>query len=300
MADNAAKTVLPNIKLKSYESLFGESAFEGAVSEVFVKDLYDFKNHPFQVNDDEDMQELIQSIKDKGILVPLIVRPMSDDGYEIIAGHRRKYAAEIVGLIKVPAIVRDLSDEDAVDCMIYSNIHRMNVLPSEKAKAYRLQTDIMKHRGKKGTSTPDSIGKKYGDNARKVQRYIRLTFLLPALLELVDKKKVTLQAGYFLSFLGEPEQGWVLEIYQHSGKLPSPKVSLQLRDDYTDQLLTRERTEKLILGHKPQRNVTLSAKRLDDIFSSEYNAEQIEQIIYQLLNEWKKELNQSADYDKEE
>ena len=261
MADNAEKTVLTNIKLKSYETLFGESAFAGAVAEVFVKDLYDFKNHPFRVTDDEDMQELIQSIKDKGILVPLIVRPMAEDGYEIVAGHRRKYAAEIVGLIKVPAIVRELSDEDAVDCMIYSNIHRMNVLPSEKAKA-------------------------------------RLTFLLPALLELVDKKKVTLQAGYLLSFLGEPEQGWVLEVYQHSGKLPSPKVSLQLRDDYTDQLLTRDRTEKLILGHKPQRNVTLSAKRLDDIFPSEYNAAQIEQIIYQLLNEWKK-LNQSADLDKE-
>ena len=300
MASKEAKSLLPDIKLKSYESLFGDPPVEGDVTELLVKDLHDFKNHPFKVIDDEDMHELVQSIKDKGILNPLIVRPVSEDGYEVISGHRRKHAAEIIGLIKVPAIVRVLSDEDAVDFMIYSNIQRSNILPSEKAKAYRLQMETMKRPGKKGSSAPDEIGKKYGDNARKVQRYIRLTHLLTELLELVDKKKMTLQAGYYLSFLAESEQGWILDIYQHSAKLPSHKVAQQLRDDFIDHLLTRERAEELILGHKPQRNVTLKAKRIDAVFAPEYSAEQIEEIIYRLLDEWKKEQKQSTGLDEEE
>ena len=179
MAGKTTRSVKPDLKLNSYESLFGELPDEGESTDLFIKELHDFKEHPFRVTDDEDMLELIQSIKEKGILVPLTVRPIAEGGYEIISGHRRKHAAEIAGLEKVPAIIRELSDEDAVDIMIYSNIQRTNVLPSEKANAYKLQMDTMRHQGKKGSSTPDEVGKKYGDNARKVQRYIRLTYLIP-------------------------------------------------------------------------------------------------------------------------
>lgn len=289
MAGKALKSVIPDIQLNSYEALFGEPSVESDVTELSVKDLHDFKNHPFKVSDDEDMSELIRSIKEKGILVPLTVRPAPEGGYEIISGHRRKHAAEVAGLIKVPAIIRELSDEDAVDFMIYSNIQRTNVLPSEKAKAYRLQMETMKHQGKKGSSTPDEIGKKYGDNARKVQRYIRLTYLLSELLGLVDEKKLTMQAGYWISFLGTKEQESILNIYRTHGKLPSCRTAQQLRDQYEDHVLTKAGTEEMILGHKLRRRVILKARHIDRIFSPEYDTEQIEEIIYQLLERWKQE-----------
>ena len=289
MTGKARGSLMPEIRLNSYDSLFGELPFGGDVTELLIKDLHDFKDHPFLVNDDEDMLELVQSIKDKGILVPLTVRPASAGGYEIVSGHRRKHAAEIAGLAKVPAIVRELSDEDAVDTMIYSNIQRTNVLPSEKARAYRLQLETMRHQGKKGYNTTETIGKKYGDNGRKVQRYIRLTYLLPELLELVDNRKLTMQAGYWISFLDEQEQGWILKNYQLYGKLPSCQTAQQLREQKDDQVLTKDSADELILGHGSRRRVTLKARRIDQFFPPEYDTGKIEEIIYQLLEGWKKE-----------
>ena len=177
MAGRTVKRTKTEIKLNSYDDLFGETLAHPEAVEVMIKELHDFKDHPFRVNDDEEMAELVQSIREKGVLVPLTVRPSSEGGYEIISGHRRKHAAELSGLFKVPVMIRDLSDEDAVDIMIYSTIQRTNILPSEKAMAYKLQMETMRHQGKKGASSPDTVGQKYGDNARKVQRYIRLTFL---------------------------------------------------------------------------------------------------------------------------
>ena len=289
MAGKTTKTVLPDIKLSSYESLFGNPAVEGDATELFIKDLHDFKDHPFRVVDDDDMLELIESIKEKGILVPLTVRPVPEGDYEIISGHRRKHAAEIAGLLKVPAIVRELSDEDAVDIMIYSNIQRTNILPSEKAMAYKLQMETMRHQGKKGASSPDTVGKKYGDNARKVQRYIRLTFLQKDLLELIDSGKLTMQAGYWISFLDEREQGWILKIFRQYKKLPSGRIAQQLREQDEDHVLTLDSAETLILGNGYRRKVSLKAKRIDRIFPPEYDGEQIEEIIYQLLERWKEE-----------
>ena len=268
MAGKTTRSVKPDIKLNSYESLFGELTDEGESTALFIKELHDFKGHPFRVTDDEDMLELIQSIKEKGILVPLTVRPIVEGGYEIISGHRRKHAAEIAGLEKVPAIIRELSDEDAVDIMIYSNIQRTNVLPSEKAKAYKLQMETMRHQGKKGSSTPDAVGKKYGDNARKVQRYIRLTYLIPDLLELVDKRKLSMQAGYWISFLDDPEQNWILKTYQLYGKLPSCRTAQQLRDQHDEGVLTKNSTDGLILGNRYCRRVTLKTRRLNQICPS--------------------------------
>ena len=292
MAGKTTRSVKPDIKLNSYESLFGELPDEGESTDLFIKELHDFKGHPFRVTDDEDMLELIQSIKEKGILVPLTVRPIAEGGYEIISGHRRKHAAEITGLEKVPAIIRELSDEDAVDIMIYSNIQRTNVLPSEKANAYKLQMDTMRHQGKKGSSSPDEVGKKYGDNARKVQRLIRLTYLLPELLELVDKKKLAMQAGYWISFLGDTEQECVLKAYQLYGKLPSGSTAKHLREQYEDHVLTRDKIEELILGVSPRRRVILKMGRINRIFSPDYDSEQIEEIIYLLLEHWSEEKEQ--------
>ena len=183
MAGRMVKRNKSEIKLNSYDDLFGETSVQTDAVEVMIKELHDFENHPFHVIDDDAMAELVQSIREKGILVPLTVRPKDGGGYEIISGHRRKHAAEIAGLFKVPVLIRELSDEDAVDIMIYSNIQRTNILPSEKARAYRLQMETLKHQGKRGSSAPEAVGKKYGDNARKVQRYIRLTFLHKDLLD---------------------------------------------------------------------------------------------------------------------
>ena len=288
MSGRTIKRSTADIKLSSYDDLFGETPVHADAVEVMIKELHDFDNHPFHVNDDEDMAELVQSVRDKGILVPLTVRP-KDEGYEIISGHRRKHAAEIAGLFKVPVMIRELSDEDAVDIMIYSNIQRTNILPSEKAMAYRLQMEIMKHQGKKGTSAPDAVGKKYGDNARKVQRYIRLTYLHKDLLDLIDNGKMTMQAGYWLSFLDEQGQGWILKIFRQYRKLPSGRTAQQLKEQQDDHVLTLDSAEILILGNSYRRKVSLKPKRVDQFFSSEYDAEQIEEIIYELLERWKNE-----------
>ena len=289
MAGRTAKRSKSEIKLNSYDDLFGETPVQADAVEVMTRDLHDFENHPFHVKDDEDMADLVQSVRDKGILVPLTVRPKDGGGYEIISGHRRKHAAEIAGLFKVTVLIRELSDEDAVDIMIYSNIQRTNILPSEKARAYRLQMEMLKHQGKRGASAPEAVGKKYGDNARKVQRYIRLTFLHKDLLDLIDNGKLTTQAGYWISFLSEQEQGWVLKIYQQYRKLPSGRTAQQLRDQNEDHVLTLDSAETLILGNGYRRKVTLKSKRIDGIFPPEYDGEQIEEIIYELLERWKSE-----------
>ena len=143
MAGRTAKRSKSEIKLNSYDDLFGETPVQADAVEVMTRDLHDFDNHPFHVKDDEDMAELVQSVRDKGVLVPLTVRPKDGGGYEIISGHRRKHAAEIAGLFKVPVLIRELSDEDAVDIMIYSNIQRTNILPSEKARAYPRKSRII-------------------------------------------------------------------------------------------------------------------------------------------------------------
>ena len=289
MADTNAAQARSETRLNSYDDLFGKTLSNEGTVEVLIRELHDFENHPFQVRDDDDMEELVQSIREKGILVPLTVRPKDGGGYEVISGHRRKHAAELSGLFKVPVFIRQMPDEDAVDIMVYSNIQRTNILPSEKAKAYRLQMETMRHQGRRGVSTPEAVGKKYGDNARKVQRYIRLTFLHNDLLELIDDGKLTMDAGYWLSFLGEKEQGWILKVFRQYKKLPSGRTAQQLRDQNEDHILTFDRAETLILGNGYRRRVSLKAKRIDQLFPPEYDGDQIEEIIYQLLERWKEE-----------
>ena len=289
MADTNAAQARSETRLNSYDDLFGKTLSNEGTVEVLIRELHDFENHPFQVRDDDDMEELVQSIREKGILVPLTVRPKDGGGYEVISGHRRQHAAELSGLFKVPVFIRQMPDEDAVDIMVYSNIQRTNILPSEKAKAYRLQMETMRHQGRRGASTPEAVGKKYGDNARKVQRYIRLTFLHNDLLELIDNGKLTMDAGYWLSFLGEKEQGWILKVFRQYKKLPSGRTAQQLRDQNEDHILTFDRAETLILGNGYRRRVSLKAKRIDQLFPPEYDGDQIEEIIYQLLERWKEE-----------
>lgn len=287
----AVKSKLPSsIKLQTYDDLFGDTTDSAPAIEVYIKELHDFKNHPFHVNDDEEMQELVQSIREKGVLTPPIVRTRPEGGYEVISGHRRKHAAVLAGLFKMPVIVKELSDEDAVDVMVYSNIQRTNILPSEKAFAYRMQWDLLRHPGKKGRPAPEEVGKKYGDNARKVQRYVRLTYLLPEFLDYIDDGRLTMQAGYAISFLCNEEQRWVQNAIQTYQKMPNGKCAEQIRAKSEEKVLTEEIVKLLILGKpKRKRSITLKSSSLDKYFPPDISGEEIEKTVYMLLDRWREE-----------
>lgn len=281
-------------KLNSYNDLFGVSDRDEQPVKISLNELHDFKNHPYRVVDDEDMQELASNIRENGILVPLIARPMKNGGYEVIAGHRRKYAAGLAGLEKVPVSVRELSDAEAIDIMVSTNIQRTNILPSEKAFAYRMQWEATSHRGKKGENTPKAISEQAGDSIRNVQRYIRLSYLKKELLNLIDIGRMTMQAGHEISFLDEQAQEWVLDIHEATGKVPNGKMAELIRKEYEDRKLTPEKMRIIMMGEprKANRKVTLKNKRINEYFPSEYSAGQIEEIIYSLLDRWRTEQNE--------
>ncbi|MDO4519931.1 MAG: ParB/RepB/Spo0J family partition protein [Eubacteriales bacterium] len=282
------KSSASKINLSSYDDLFGKAPDLKDCVEVDLSLLYDFENHPFQVNDDEDMAELVASIKDRGILEPGIVRPRPDGGYEVIAGHRRKHAAALAGLSTMPVFVKNLSDAEAVDLMVYSNLKRSNIRPSEKAFAYRMQMEAMRHPGSKGISSADMVGRKYGDNARKVQRYIRLTYLHPTLLSYVDNGKLAVQAGGYLSYLTEEEQAWVLEVCDAHRKYPSGAQAEKLKEHSKEKKLTQPMVYSVIIGKpKNKRRVVIETSHLNKYFSEEYNEQEIQKIIFQLLDKWK-------------
>ena len=201
------------VKLKSFDDLFGTDTLVGAgetVASVPLCQLHTFKDHPFRVLDDEKMQETVESVRKYGVLIPGIVRPHSESGYEVVAGHRRWRACELAGLEEMPVIIRDMDDDTAVVIMVDSNIQREDILPSEKAKAYRMKYEAMRHQGKKsGKTTLDEIGEIVGENAKKVQRYIWLSRLSEGLLDMVDHKKLGFSQGVDISFLAEEAQWWV-------------------------------------------------------------------------------------------
>ena len=202
------------IKLSSFDDLFGtQEAGTGTeqVQEIPLCELHEFRGHPFKVVDDEKMQETVESIRNYGGLMPGIARPREEGGYEIIAGHRRKHGCELAGLYTMPMFIRDYNDDEATVIMVDINIQREDILPSEKAKAYRMKYDAMKHQGSKaGGLTLDEIGEAAGESGKTVQRYIWLSRLSDALLELIDNKKLGIMQGVDISFLSEEAQQWVL------------------------------------------------------------------------------------------
>ena len=196
------------VKLSSYDELFGANApatsDKNQIVNVTLSELHTFKNHPFHVNDDKEMEELAESIREHGVLIPGIVRPRAEGGYELIAGHRRKHGSELAGKTEMPVIIRDYSDDEATIMMVDSNIQRETILPSEKAKAYALKYEALKHQGKKsGKSTLDQVGEATGENSKKVQRYIWLSRLSDQLLQMVDEKRLGFSQGVDLSFLSK-------------------------------------------------------------------------------------------------
>ena len=242
---------------------------------VDINQIDDFPNHPFKVLYNDEMNDMVESIKEKGVLVPTIVRMKSDGRYEMISGHRRKYASELAKLEKIPCIVRDLSDDEATIIMVDSNMQREKILPSEKAFAYKMKLDALKHQGKRNDLTSrqlvgklesaDIIGKETGDSGRQVQRYIRLTFLLPKLLEYVDnsiikdkeKLSIALSPAVEISYLTKEEQQHLQDYIEFNQITPSQSQAIKLREMSENNTFTVELMEELMDEEKPNQTPKL-------------------------------------------
>lgn len=287
------------IVFTSYDDLFGEKQTEKAGESVVnlpLSSLHSFKSHPFRVPDDEKMQETVKSIRQYGVLVPAIVREDKVQGnYEIIAGHRRKRACELVGLPEMPAIVRDLTDDEAVIIMVDSNIQREDILPSEKAWAYRMKMEALSHQGVKGEAyTAELVGETAGDCARTVQRYIRLTYLNPELLDYADQGKVSLSVAERLSFLSDEAQGWVLQNLNGNTAVLSKSRAETLKEENERGILTEERVRDILNQDVKRISITISAKKIKDYFPQDYTKDQMEEVIFKLLDSWREEMYQDT------
>jgi len=275
----------------------------GSIVNIPLPQLHDFPNHPFKVRDDEKMQETVESVKAYGVLVPAIVRQRPDGEYEIVAGHRRKRASELAGLSELPAIVRDLDDDAATIIMVDSNLQRENILPSERAQAYKMKLEAIKRQGARTDLTSRQLGEKSekpnwsvsqvakdaGDSERQVQRYIRLTELQPELQEMVDSGKMAMTPAVELSYLKPEEQSLLLETIESEQATPS--LSQAQRIKKLSQ--SGDLNEDSILGimseqKKPElsSNITLSGDKLKKYFPKSYTPAQIENTIFKLLDSW--------------
>lgn len=291
MQVNSAK----KIRLSSFDDLFGDSAGtppsgqNGAV-EVALAELHPFRNHPFKVREDEKLEELVESIRKRGVLVPGIVRPRPAGGYEIVAGHTRKRACELAGKTSMPVYIRDYSDDEATVVMVDTNIQREDILPSEKARAYRMKYDAMKHQGCKAEKhSLDELGEAAGESGKTVQRYIWLSRLTDALLDMLDSKGLGIAQGIDISFLTEKEQQWVYQGMAEAGGRLSLAQSSGLKKCSQMGSLTPQNVRKILGegGARKQRRVTIKESRLRQYFPEEYSSEEIENIILALLDRWK-------------
>ena len=281
------------IKLSSFDDLFGtQEAGTGTeqVQEIPLCELHEFRGHPFKVVDDEKMQETVESIKNYGVLMPGITRPRAEGGYEIIAGHRRRHGCELAGLSTMPMFVRDYTDDEATIIMVDTNIQREDILPSEKARAYSMKYEAMKHQGKKGTGNSlDEVGEAAGESGKTVQRYIWLSRLSDELLEMVDKKKIGLVQGVDISFLTEQAQEWVQVIMEETGTNISTVQSAKLKEYGKKGELNMPMVRLILTEEKPkERKVTLKAEKISRYFPEEYSESEIENVIIELLEEWQK------------
>ena len=283
------------IKMESFDDLFGGSYVQETGAEQIINaplaDLYEFKDHPFKVLDDEKMEETTESIREYGVLVPGIARPRAGGGYELIAGHRRKHGSERAGKTEMPIIVRNYSNDEATIIMVDSNIQREDILPSEKAKAYKMKYEAMKHQGKKsGKNTLDEVGEAAGENAKKVQRYIWLARLSEELLEMVDTKKLGFSQGVDISFLSEEAQQWVEVIIEEQDCNVSTVQSGKLKEYGKSGELTLAMVRLILTEEKPkERKFSMKSDKIGEYFSDSYSNEEIENIIISLLDKWKKE-----------
>ena len=264
------------------------------VQEISVRDLHSFKNHPFQVKDDESLQALCDSIREYGILSPLLARP-TEDGFEIVSGHRRKAAALRLGLDRLPVLVRDMSDDEAVILMVDSNIQRENLLPSEKAFAYKMKLDALNRQGKRFdlTSTQDvpkcrsneELGNQVGESRETIRRYIRLTNLAKPILDMVDQQRIAFSPAVELSYLTRQEQAELWDLMQSEDCTPSLSQAIRLKKLSQQVKLTPEVMFSILTEEKPNQKeqVRIKTESLRKYFPKSYSVEQMEQAILKLL-----------------
>ena len=295
-----------NVSLKSFDDIFSteESRQEEKlehIQQIPLSELHAFEGHPFRVVDDEEMQKVVDSVKEFGILTPLIARPDPYGGYEIISGHRRLHASELAGLESVPVIVREMDDDEAIICMVDANLQRENILPSERAWAYRMKLDAMKHQGKRTDLTSGQIGQKLktsaeivaaqaGESYKQLQRYIRLTELLPELLDMVDSKKLAFNPAVELSYLKPNEQKDFLEAMDAAQATPSLSQAQRIKKLSQAGMCTLDAMCEVMSEEKKDdlSKVTISHEVLRKYFPRSYTPKQMEAQIIKLLDQWQK------------
>ncbi|RHC41537.1 ParB/RepB/Spo0J family partition protein [Faecalibacterium prausnitzii] len=296
-----------NLALKGLDDLFSteenrQEEQREQVQQIPIDALHPFTNHPFKVLDDEAMTRTVESIAQYGVLAPLIARPRPDgDGYEIISGHRRQYAAKLAGLDTLPVIVRQMSDDAAVILMVDSNLQREHILPSERAFAYKMKLDAMRRTSGKPSKenprqlvgnfeTADVVGKESGESGRQVQRFIRLTNLVPELLDMVDEKKIAFNPAVELSYLGESQQRDFLEAMEDTQNAPSLSQAQQLKKMAQQGEFSYEKAFDVMGQEKKSEKdtVTIKNEALRKYFPRSYTPKQMEEKIIQLLDAWQK------------
>ena len=292
-----AGRVAGKIKLQSVDELLGVPEIAGT-QEIEIGRIHSFPNHPFKVLDDDKMETLVDSIRENGILNPVIVRPDQTGNYEMISGHRRLHAAGIVGLKKIPAIVKEMTDDEATIVMVDANVQREEILPSERAWSLKMKMDALSRQGKRtdltsGHDVPkltvDVLGEETGISGRQVKRYIRVTELIPELLELIDSKKLQFVLGVDISYFDEQVQKWVYEYIKDNGFLKPAQVAA-LKEQPNLANTTQYNVISILNSALPQKapsaKVSFSEKKLDKYFPPHYSAKQREEVIIQLLEQW--------------
>ena len=294
-----------NLALKGLDDLFSteenrQEEQREQVQQIPIDELHPFTNHPFKVLDDEAMTRTVESIAQYGVLAPLIARPRPEGGYEIISGHRRQYAAKLAGLETLPVIVRQMSDDAAVILMVDSNLQREHIMPSERAFAYKMKLDALKNQGARSDLTSCQVGTKFradeslaedsGESARNVQRFIRLTNLIPELLDMVDEKKISFNPAVELSYLDESQQRDFLEAMQDTQNAPSLSQAQQLKKMAQQGAFSYEKAFDVMGQEKKSEKdtVTIKNETLRKYFPRSYTPKQMEEKIIQLLDAWQK------------
>ena len=295
-----------NLALKGLDDLFSteenrQEEQQEQVRKIPIDDLHPFTNHPFKVLDDEAMTRTVESIAQYGVLAPLIARPRPDgDGYEIISGHRRQYAAKLAGLDTLPVIVRQMSDDAAVILMVDSNLQREHILPSERAFAYKMKLEALKNQGARSDLTSDQVGQKLwsveqvasdaGESKTQIQRFIRLTNLIPELLDMVDEKKISFNPAVELSYLDESQQRDFLEAMKDTQNAPSLSQAQQLKKMAQQGEFSYEKAFDVMGQEKKSEKdtVTIKNETLRKYFPRSYTPKQMEEKIIQLLDAWQK------------
>lgn len=298
-----------NISLSSYDDIFRPTseAQQERVQEIKLSELHPFKGHPFKVLDDEAMQKTVDSITQFGVMTPAIARPRPEGGYELIAGHRRHHASKLAGKETMPVIVRDMDDDAATILMVDSNLQRETLLPSERAFAYKMKLEAIKHQDSRGDLTSAQLGQKLwavhqvadesGESKTQVQRYIRLTELIPELLEMVDEKKIAFNPAVELSYLKKEEQQGFLEAMDYAQTTPSLSQAQRLKKFSQEGKCSLDAMCAILSEEKKneQDRVTIKNDVLRKYFPKSYTPKQMEDIIIKLLEQWQKKRDRNME-----